>query len=477
MRCEGTHDLFSNQLMHAWYQRRNKEKGAQYLGNRDNSDRLLKELAKAVKATRLRSGMTQAELAKAVGASQGNIARLESGQHAPSVRVLQNIAAATHAHLTIEFKPRTRFERSFDMVQASRRSFIGGATGLFGFGRVRQVTAQEATAAADAIDDYMWTPPAYDPEPALFDILDRNDEIVIVDTVDGPVEIPANPQRIVTLAWEYIPLFELGISDPIVGIGYFDAYDSPLWNAGDLTETMHTALANATLVPSPSEPDIEQIATLNPDLILTSPQWPEDSSATLAQLAPTIKGKTHPPSVPRAGVRDFGAMLGRSEELENLIADHDAFIERARQAVAAVIAGKKAVAIQPTVDSFRAVPSYYTQNDEVFAHSYGAYQLHRELGITPSSVVEHLADDDREAFFLNMSMEQIRGIDADFIFVYDLNDGAYDAFASNTLVQLTVAGQNDQIYAFNGMSFGLGLAGIRAGIASIVETLTGKPFE
>lgn len=439
------------------------------------NDTSLIDLAKAVKHIRIRSGMTQAELAKAIGASQGNIARLESGQHAPSVRVLQNIATATHSRLSIDFNPLPR--RRFEMINTTRRHFLGGAAGLaglLGFGPIREISAQEATAAATAVGDYVWTPPQYDPEPALFNVIGENGETVIIETIDGEVEVPTNPQRIVALGWEYISLFELGITDPVVGVSFYEMDDPPLRKVGDLTESMHSSLSQVTLIPNPFDLDIEQVVLLEPDLILTGP-WVEDPSS-LMQLAPTVRGVTAALNVPRAAVRDFGAMVGHADTASELFSEHGAFVTRAKEAIASSVSGKKAVAIAVDGESIWVMPSYYLQNDEVYAYGSGPYQLHRELGITPPSFIEYLADQDgRASAGLSFSVEQIREIDADYIFVLD-EAGSYDAFISNPLVEHTIAGQQDHIYPFNAVSYGFGLAGIRAGISYIVECITGTSF-
>lgn len=56
-------------------------------------------------------GMTQTEFAQLVGMPQSTVARLESGRHNPSVRVLKQIAKATDSELVIEFR-RPRRKRS-----------------------------------------------------------------------------------------------------------------------------------------------------------------------------------------------------------------------------------------------------------------------------------------------------------------------------------------------------------------------------
>lgn len=61
------------------------------------------ELAAALIAARAHAGLTQEELARRMGTSQGAIARLESGRYLPSSRTLQRFAEATGTRLRISF--------------------------------------------------------------------------------------------------------------------------------------------------------------------------------------------------------------------------------------------------------------------------------------------------------------------------------------------------------------------------------------
>ena len=59
----------------------------------------------AAELTRIRraAGLTQAQLAKRIGAKQAAIARIESGRHLPGIETLRGYAAATGQRLTIGF--------------------------------------------------------------------------------------------------------------------------------------------------------------------------------------------------------------------------------------------------------------------------------------------------------------------------------------------------------------------------------------
>ena len=70
--------------------------------------RLIHEVAVAVRSMRTGAGMTQAQLAKAIGSSQPTIARLEKGldQRTPRWDLLRRIALALNKQLKLSFVSR-----------------------------------------------------------------------------------------------------------------------------------------------------------------------------------------------------------------------------------------------------------------------------------------------------------------------------------------------------------------------------------
>jgi ribosome-binding protein aMBF1 (putative translation factor) len=61
------------------------------------------QVARMVIARRMMAGWTQQELAERMGTSHSVISRIESGQHATSVRTLTRLAEAFDTHLVVGF--------------------------------------------------------------------------------------------------------------------------------------------------------------------------------------------------------------------------------------------------------------------------------------------------------------------------------------------------------------------------------------
>ena len=91
-------------------------------------------LVDALIGARGQAGMTQEQVAKAMGTTQAAIARLESGK-LPSTRTLQRFAEATGTKLRITFEPVKKAERK------SQRVSNKGTEGRNGRGRAGRKAA------------------------------------------------------------------------------------------------------------------------------------------------------------------------------------------------------------------------------------------------------------------------------------------------------------------------------------------------
>jgi DNA-binding XRE family transcriptional regulator len=67
----------------------------------------LENLARVFIAYRIEHGLTQEELAQAMGTSASAISRLESGQHQPNLDTLRKFATVTGRNLLVGFEDKT----------------------------------------------------------------------------------------------------------------------------------------------------------------------------------------------------------------------------------------------------------------------------------------------------------------------------------------------------------------------------------
>lgn len=76
------------------------------------------DLVQAVVEARKRLNITQKELSKRTGISQGNISKIESGATNPSVKVLQRLVAGLDMTLTLETFP--QYQEMIKMDESRR---------------------------------------------------------------------------------------------------------------------------------------------------------------------------------------------------------------------------------------------------------------------------------------------------------------------------------------------------------------------
>jgi transcriptional regulator with XRE-family HTH domain len=76
-------------------------------------------IARFVIARRMQLGLTQSDLAERMGTSNSFVSRIESGQHATSVRTLERLAEALETRLEIGF------EHEAEAETADQREFVG----------------------------------------------------------------------------------------------------------------------------------------------------------------------------------------------------------------------------------------------------------------------------------------------------------------------------------------------------------------
>lgn len=154
---------------------------------------------------------------------------------------------------------------------------------------------------------------------------------VSIDHKFGTTEIPAEPQRIVTVGFhEQDWLYALGIA-PVAVREWYGGYDYATW---PWAEEAREALGAEPTVLSNTELNMEQILLLEPDLIIAT--WSgitEEEYGLLSQIAPTLaqSGDWADYGMPFAEeTRMIAQAVGKVEEGEAIIAELDAAFEAVR---------------------------------------------------------------------------------------------------------------------------------------------------
>lgn len=237
----------------------------------------------------------------------------------------------------------------------------------------------------------------------------------------GQTEIPARPQRIVTLDSSFTDA-AITLETRVAGrINYTGSGELPDY----LGEDGQTYAGEAVSVGDLEAPDLPAIAELEPDLIISAKVRHEDVYDQLAGIAPTVFSETTGGQW-KDNIRLLARALGKEDLAEEKIA---AYEERARTVGDAIRAKEGR---NPTISLVRFVGGptvrLYTP------HSFPGI-VQQDLGLARREG----APDDPSSISVDLSQEEILELDADHIFIASWDDGTgapqreAERFAANPL--------------------------------------------
>jgi iron complex transport system substrate-binding protein len=212
----------------------------------------------------------------------------------------------------------------------------------------------------------------------------------------GTTEIPARPKRVVALDASFVDA-TLILDTPVVGYTDYRSINGKLPDY--LGEDRTTYGSEAQAVGTLAEPNLEKIAELNPDLIITAKVRHEKLYDQLSKIAPTVMSETTGPTW-KDNIRLEAKALGAEDLAEKEISSY----EKAAKTVGTAI---NATAGDPTISVVRFVdgPTRLYQNA-----SFSGIVL-KDAGL------KRPASQDVNDFALEISPERIKDADADAIFV------------------------------------------------------------
>ncbi|MFW6075971.1 MAG: ABC transporter substrate-binding protein [Chloroflexota bacterium] len=302
-----------------------------------------------------------------------------------------------------------RFEAPGFSRPISRRSFVAGTMGLFSSALLAACggdddddnedddTAQSdaeptATEASDGGSES-------DEEPTSADDNDEGEgdsgDVREIEHAYGSVEVPAMPESIVTL--DYFALETLLALDLTpVGVSLNGTIDAQHEYIRDRLDGI-TAVGETL-----SEPDLEQIARLEPDLILGLDLFVEDIRDALEEIAPVVAFQFESSAQWKDIFKFYAEAVGQTENAEAVMAEYDDRVETLRQTVGAdELAALEASVVRVNEDDLR------IYNQPTFI---GVILEDIGLGRPESQRIDE--------FSTTISREQIRDADADLLFLW-----------------------------------------------------------
>ena len=115
--------------------------------------------------------------------------------------------------------------------------------------------------------------------------------------------------------------------------------------AGEIPEYLRTELQGATLIGDKKAPNAEVILTLDPDAIIGTSKWGEETMTPLNKIATTLP-YSHISTDWKDNLLAFGELADKKEEAEKIIADYDAKAAEAKASLGDTAADKEVLVIR-----------------------------------------------------------------------------------------------------------------------------------
>ena len=232
----------------------------------------------------------------------------------------------------------------------------------------------------------------------------------------GSTEIPAEPTRIVALDQTFV---DAALALDTAVVGFTDVRGSGGETPPYLAEPMARLAADARSVGELSNPSLEQIAALRPDLIVSSKIRDEDIYDELSQIAPTVFSEATG-AIWKDNLRLMAQAIGKEDLAQTRLAEYEQRARAIGDAIRAV-EGKN-----PTITVIR-FSDMQTR----------LYQLASFSGIVLADVgLARPPSQNVDKFATEFSQERILDADADHIFLTVAEGDSApvrDRFTSNPL--------------------------------------------
>lgn len=230
-----------------------------------------------------------------------------------------------------------------------------------------------------------------------------------LDTAFGKVEVPDSPARVVTL-------YE-GALDASVAVGVTPIGAIATRGGNEIATYMseHIDTRQLEMVGVARETNIEAVLRLQPDLILATPQLPEEQYRLLSRIAPTVVPESNGMSRERwkAESRLYGQALGKEAEV-------DEALESVEQRAAELNQRLSEAQVGGTAYLARWMPAGpMVMSTELFATGV--------LASTGISVEDEGLVKEGSAHSDILSLENLSMIDGDWLFLATLNDEGQQA--------------------------------------------------
>ncbi|MFD3257622.1 iron-hydroxamate ABC transporter substrate-binding protein [Paenibacillus lentus] len=243
-----------------------------------------------------------------------------------------------------------------------------------------------------------------------------------ITTINGDVEIPVHPQRIV--ADQYLGSF---IALDIIPVGVPSLY----WNNPYVVDSLDSVEDLGDLTSS-----LEKMVDLKPDLIVSGLKADDNRYEQLSKIAPTVNIPFGELKNAHEELTYFGKLLGKEKEAEAWLANYDRRITAARESVEKVV---------PAGSTFSII-EVYGKSIYVYGDNFGrgGQAVYQALGLKPPASI---AEEILEKQWVELSKEVLPQYAGDYI-ILTTNDRTLEDIQADPIWSTLDAVKNNRVYVW-----------------------------
>lgn len=278
----------------------------------------------------------------------------------------------------------------------------------------------------------------------------RKKEIRVIEHAMGKTEVKGTPVRIVTL---YQGATDVAIALGIKPVGVVES-----WVEKPIYQYLRDSLGNTPILGLETQPNLEEIAKLKPDLIIASKLRHEKVYEQLSQIAPTVTHQTVFKF--KETVELVGQATNKEEDARKLLTDWDNRIADFKEKISTRLGDEWPIEV--------AVLNFRADHARIFVTGF-AGDILSELGfIRPES--QRKAAEEGNVVLKLTTKESIPSMNADVFFIFlpggenadEATQRTYHAWTNHPLWNNLDATKNDRAYMVNDVIWNAGGGSIAA---------------
>jgi iron complex transport system substrate-binding protein len=244
----------------------------------------------------------------------------------------------------------------------------------------------------------------------------------IIKHARGETKVPANPQRVVVL--------DSGELDTVLTLGVKPVGAVTDAEGGEFQAYLKDKTAGITKVGTISQPNLEKIASLKPDLILSSKVRHDAIYTQLSQIAPTVFAETVGVAWKENFMLDAEA-LNKTAEAKAIMAAYDQRMAEFKAKLGGKLANTRVSIVRVLSDRYRLMMN---------ASFIGT--------VLKDAGLPRVASQDKDKFTEEVNLERVADMDGDVIFItrYRNDEAHYKELINSPLWQNLNAVKANKVY-------------------------------